>query len=129
MYTHTYIYIHMYAHVYTCVYYIYIYIYIERERDIHMHIYVYIYMYIVYLSLYTCIHIYIYIYIYTCIQPRYAADRGPPLALQLRLQARRRRSSELHKEGFMTTGRRLFCREFLCFNTTPCRHMPILVHF
>ena len=23
----------------------------------------------------------------------------------------------------------LFCKEFLRFNTTPCRHMPSLVHF
>ena len=22
----------------------------------------------------------------------------------------------------------LFCEEFLCFKTTPCRHMPLLVH-
>ena len=29
----------------------------------------------------------------------------------------------------MTTGRRLFCKEILCFNTMPCRHMPLLVHF
>ena len=29
----------------------------------------------------------------------------------------------------MTTGRRLFCKELLCFNTVPCRHMPLLVHF
>ena len=29
----------------------------------------------------------------------------------------------------MTTGDRLFCKEFLCFNTVPCRHMPLLVHF
>ena len=29
----------------------------------------------------------------------------------------------------MTTGHRLFCQEVLCFNTTPCRHMPLLVHF
>ena len=29
----------------------------------------------------------------------------------------------------MTTGRRLFCKEFLCFDTIPCRHMPLLVHF
>ena len=29
----------------------------------------------------------------------------------------------------MTTGRRLFCKEFLCFNTLPYRHVPLLVHF
>ena len=29
----------------------------------------------------------------------------------------------------MTTGHRLFCKAFLCFNNTPCRHMPLLVHF
>ena len=28
----------------------------------------------------------------------------------------------------MTTGQRLFCMEFLCFNTLPCRHMPLLAH-
>ena len=32
--------------------------------------------------------------------------------------------SELHKQGHMTTGNRLFCKEFLCFNIMPCRHMP-----
>ena len=37
--------------------------------------------------------------------------------------------SELHKQGHMTTGRRLFCKEFLSFDTMPCRHMPLLVHF
>ena len=37
--------------------------------------------------------------------------------------------SELHKQGHMTTGHRLFCKEFLRFNTMPCRHMPLLVHF
>ena len=36
---------------------------------------------------------------------------------------------ELHKEGHMKTGHRLFCKEFLCFNTMPCRHVPFLVHF
>ena len=29
----------------------------------------------------------------------------------------------------MTTGHGLLCRECLCFNTVPCRHMPLLVHF
>ena len=29
----------------------------------------------------------------------------------------------------MTTGRRLFSKEVLCFNTMPCRHVPVLVHF
>ena len=24
---------------------------------------------------------------------------------------------------------RLFCQELLCFNTMPCRRMPLLVHF
>ena len=38
-------------------------------------------------------------------------------------------SSELHKYGHMVTGHRLFCKEILCFNTLPCRHMPLLVHF
>ena len=28
----------------------------------------------------------------------------------------------------MTTGHRLFYKEFLCFNAMPCRHMPLLVH-
>ena len=37
--------------------------------------------------------------------------------------------SELHRKGHMTTGHRLFCKEFLCFNTMPCRHMPLLVQF
>ena len=29
----------------------------------------------------------------------------------------------------MKTGHRLFCKDFLCFNTMPCRHIPLLVHF
>ena len=29
----------------------------------------------------------------------------------------------------MTTGHRLFRKEILCFDTTPCRHMPFLVHY
>ena len=29
----------------------------------------------------------------------------------------------------MTTGHRLLCKELLCFNIMPCRHMPLLVHF
>ena len=29
----------------------------------------------------------------------------------------------------MTTGHNFCCKEFLCFNTMPCRHMPLLVHF
>ena len=29
----------------------------------------------------------------------------------------------------MTPGHRLFCKEFLCFDTIPCRHMPLFVHF
>ena len=37
--------------------------------------------------------------------------------------------SELHKKGHMTTGHRLFCEAFLCFNTMPCPHLPRLVHF
>ena len=39
------------------------------------------------------------------------------------------RPSERHQEGHMTTGHRLFFEEFQCFNTMPCRHMPLLVHF
>ena len=30
-------------------------------------------------------------------------------------------------KGIMTTGHRLFCKEFACFNTMPCRLMPLLV--
>ena len=36
--------------------------------------------------------------------------------------------SELQKQGHMTIGHRLFCKEFLCFNTMPRRHMPLLMH-
>ena len=32
-------------------------------------------------------------------------------------------------KGIWRQGNRLFCKEFLCFNTMPCRHMPLLVHF
>ena len=37
--------------------------------------------------------------------------------------------SELHKEGHMTTGYRLFRKEFLRFETMPCRQKPLPVHF
>ena len=37
--------------------------------------------------------------------------------------------SELQKHGHMTTGHRLVCREIKCSSTTPCRPMPLLVHF
>ena len=39
-----------------------------------------------------------------------------------------KRLSELHKEGHMTTGHRLFGKDLLRFNATPCHHMPLLVH-
>ena len=32
-------------------------------------------------------------------------------------------------EGIRRQGNRLFCRESLCFNLMPRRHMPLLVHF
>ena len=32
-------------------------------------------------------------------------------------------------KGVWRQGNRLFCRAFLCFSTTPCRRMPLLVHF
>ena len=32
-------------------------------------------------------------------------------------------------KGIWRHGDRLFCKKFLCFNTMPCRHMPLLVHF
>ena len=38
-------------------------------------------------------------------------------------------ASELHESGHMTTGHRLFCKEFLCFGTMPCRPMPSLMRF
>ena len=37
--------------------------------------------------------------------------------------------AELHEQGHMTTGHRLFCKELLCFSTVLCRHMPSLAHF
>ena len=37
--------------------------------------------------------------------------------------------SELREWGHMTAGHRLFCKECPCFNTLPCRHMPLHVHF
>ena len=32
-------------------------------------------------------------------------------------------------KGIMTTGHKLSCKDFLCFNTVPCRPTPLLVHF
>ena len=32
-------------------------------------------------------------------------------------------------KGIRRQGPSSFCQEFLRFNTTPCRHMPLLVHF
>ena len=53
------------------------------------------------------------------------AKRGQELLQELGGRLR----SELHQKGHTTTGHRLFCKESLCFNTMPCRHMPFLVHF
>ena len=50
--------------------------------------------------------------------------RRAPVAHRGRTPAR---PEELHKKGHLTTGHRLFCKEFLCFNTIPCRPMPLLV--
>ena len=33
-------------------------------------------------------------------------------------------SKGIHRQGVGS-----FCKEFLCFNTMPCRHMPFLAHF
>ena len=77
-----------------------------------------------YLSL--CISLSLYIYIYMC---------SPLLAkiyivlYKIILRTIGRTKSELHKQGHMTTGHRLFCKEFLGFNTMPCRNMLLLVHF
>ena len=32
-------------------------------------------------------------------------------------------------KGIWRQGIGSFCKEFLCFNTMPCRHMPLIVHF
>ena len=41
-----------------------------------------------------------------------------------------RRNQSYIRKGIWRQGIvRLFCKEFLCFNTIPCRHMPLLVHF
>ena len=32
-------------------------------------------------------------------------------------------------KGIRRQGNRLFCKEFPCFSTMPCRHVPLLVHF
>ena len=32
-------------------------------------------------------------------------------------------------KGILTTGHRLVCKDFMCFDTMPCRHMRLLVHF
>ena len=51
-----------------------------------------------------------------------------PAAVPERLLGQGR--SELHKQGHMTAGHRLFCKELPCFNTMPRRGMPFLrVHF
>ena len=58
------------------------------------------------------------------VDSRPAASDGAP-----RTTRRPSERSELHKSGHMTTGHWLFCKEFLCFNTVPCCHMLLLVHF
>ena len=98
------------------------------------------------------IYIYIYIYIYTYMwglassrTPRRAAPRGRRAApRQLwssdwgaacsegssRLTLAPNGRSELQQVGaFMTTGHRLFGKEFLGFDTMPCRHMFLFAHF
>ena len=46
-------------------------------------------------------------------------SRAAGWAIPQRIAMIRTRKSELH----VTTGHRLFCQEFQCFNTTPCRHI------
>ena len=92
-------------------------------------VYIYIYIYI-YMCMYVCVYIYIYIHTYASAQDlplresRGDHQGGLRSLLWLCLCL-----SELHKDVHMTTGHWLFCREFLCFNTMPRRHMPLLVHF
>ena len=87
------------------------------------------------LSIYLSISLYTYIYIYI-----YTHLRVPGLRVQRvqRLLARQRP----HGPGISASFRQSYTRkgisrqgigscrkEFLCVNTTPCRHMPLLVHF
>ena len=39
------------------------------------------------------------------------------------------KSQSYTSKGIWRLGIGLFCKEFLCFDTVPCRHMPLLVHF
>ena len=65
-------------------------------------------------------YIYIYIYIYIIHRGRGSKILHTGIC---------KSGIELHKSGHMTTGHRLSCKEFLCFDTVPCLHMPLLVHF
>ena len=69
------------------------------------------------------------------VKPKVAARASPEAAPATKSvspeRAWWRQVSELHKQGHKTKGHRLFCKEFLCFNsnTVPCRRTPLLVHF
>ena len=52
-----------------------------------------------------------------------AADQA--LSPGARVRAHGLKAPELRKQGHRTTGHRLFCKDFLGFNTAPCHHMPL----
>ena len=98
--------------------------------------YIYIYFFI---DLYVCLCLYLYtrIYIYIYIFERCAMTVD---ATDLRSHAPRNRGNAgtaTPARFFRATRVRAyddraigsFCKEFLCVNTMPCRHMPLLVHF
>ena len=116
----TYVYLSLYIYIHIHVYiYIYIYTYICMHVCMYVFVCIYIHIYI-YIYMYVCIYYtYIYIYIRTCSLWRQAgsvSQRAAELFATIP-----QRVSELHREGHMTTGHRLFCEETLCFSTVPCR--------
>ena len=70
------------------------------------------------------------IHICSCSRHRSAELLLPSPSPSLKLLAsgldRRRKRSEIHE---CRSEHRLFCKGILFFDTTPCRRMPLLVHF
>ena len=101
---------------------------------VYIYIYIYIHVYVcVYLSL--SLYTYIYIYIYRCGRSSPMLAPAPPLRnceggcctrVRQNLPISRCHVQSYVSKGHMTTGHRLFCKEFLRFGTMPCRQMPLM---
>ena len=121
----------------------------RRSRTTYIHIciciYIYIHIYpsIIYIYIYICICVCIYIYIYIsrpASRDGTTRDDATPqgFCVRVRVATRHRnldlQRADLHNQSYTSKGtgrqgKRFFCKEFPCFNTMPCRHVPLLVHF